>query len=759
LTLRTFDCVMFLKKIEIQGFKSFANKTTVVFDRGMTAVVGPNGSGKSNIADAIKWVLGEQSVKSLRGKKGEDVIFAGSEKKARVSAASVFLYFDNSDGDGAVKLNEIVIGRKVFRDGTSQYSLNESRVRLSDVVNLLTESGIGKGEYTVINQGMADAILNASSAQRKMIFEDAIGIRHFRIKRDQADKKLESTRQNMIRISDVVAEIEPRLKTLKRQAQRAEKKEELDKELRDIQEQYYFCKMAKLLKSKEKFNEQEKILNKKIKEAQDDLENAEKKLQRESKEELEGGDKAIMLRKNLQEFSDKRRRVERSVVDLEGRIKFAKRTIEEKTKELQFVHSTNQQNKDVKKENEKIILIKEDLQNLLSPLKKLEKIDSVNELRSMLKNVYNFFEKFLSGNKIKNGEIDNPPSFSCERTSEDRGRQYCEKAIQSAEAEKLEAEGWLKKEKQSLDMIEKEVANCEKDLFKIDNEDRKRRSNFFELEKAIRQKRNIVDEIEGRMNQLKVENSGVLIHVEDLTQEILAQLSISSYQLSVMTKNVTVDDMKQPDVENLDKKIRKIKGQLEQIGGTDDLTIQEYAETQERFDNFSCELEDLESAKNNLISLIQKTDKEMENKFKASFKNIAKKFDQYFKMIFGGGEAKIFYDSEESGIEIGAVPPGKKTKNLTMLSGGERALTSIAILAAIIANNPPPFCVLDEVDAALDEANSLRIGRVFADLVGKTQFIVITHNRAIMNQSNILYGVTMQKDGVSQLLSVRLDGN
>jgi len=743
---------MYLKKIEIQGFKSFANKTTVAFDRGMTAIVGPNGSGKSNIADAVKWVLGEQSVKSLRGKKGEDVIFAGSEKKARISAASVFLYFDNSDGSGSVKLDEIVIGRKVFRDGSSQYSLNESRARLADVINLLAESGVGKGDYTVVNQGMADSILNASSAQRKLIFEDAIGIRHFRIKRDQAEKKLETTSQNMIRISDVVAEIEPRLKTLKKQAQRAEKKEELTSELRKMQEQYYIYKMSKLLESKKTFDEQEKKINKEIREAQNDLEKSESNLQKESKAEMDGGDKAIALRRDLQELSIKRRRIERSVFDLEGRIKFANRTIEEKTKELKFVHSSGGKNKDVQKENEKIILQRKELKNLLAPLKKLENTDSVSELRSMLKDVYKFFEKFLSRSRTDDGEVD-------------KGKQYCVKAIQSAEEEKQKAEGWFEKEKKSLDIIEKEIISCEKDLSKIDDEDKKRRSKFFDLEKGIHQKRNVVDELERRMNQLRVENSGVLIHVEDLRNEMNNELRIKpaqgwsasggNYELLV-TKQCSTGDIKPLDVDKLYKNIGRIKSQLEQIGGTDDLTIQEYAETQERFDNFSGELKDLENAKQNLISLIHRTDKEMENKFKASFKNIAIKFDKYFKMIFGGGEAKIFYDSEESGIEISAVPPGKKTKNLTMLSGGERALTSIAILAAIIANNPPPFCVLDEVDAALDESNSLRIGRVFSDLVKKTQFIVITHNRAIMNQSNILYGVTMQKDGVSQLLSVKL---
>ncbi len=737
---------MYLKKIEIKGFKSFANKTTVTFDRGMTAIVGPNGSGKSNIADAIKWVLGEQSVKSLRGKKGEDVIFAGSEKKAQVSAASVFLYFD-----------EVVIGRKIFRDGSGQYSLNENRARLSDVVNFLAESGVGKGDYTVINQGMADSILNASSVQRRLIFEDAIGIRHFRIKRDQAEKKLEATGQNMIRISDVVAEIEPRLKTLKKQALRAEKKEELTNELRETQEQYYSLKMSELLESKKVFDKQEEKISKEIGEAQRDLEKAESNLQKESKAELDGGDKAIELRKNLQELSSKRRSVERSVLDLEGRIKFADRTIEEKTKELNFVHSTNQQSKDHQEENEKIILRKKELQYLLAPLKKLENTDSVGELRSMLKHVYKFFEKFLSS-----GRIDRLADKGA-----DKSRQYCEKAIQSAEAEKKEAEEWLKKEKKELDEIEKNVVDCEKSMLKINDEDRKRRGKFFEFEKIIHQKRNIVDELKRKINQLRIENSGVLIHIEDLRKEVKLELGDDYVSPRLITQRVKLriitqrnqDGVKSLDVDNLYKNICRIKSQLEQIGGTDDLTIQEYSETQERFDNFSRELEDLESAKSNLISLIQKTDKEMENKFKASFKNIAINFDKYFKMIFGGGEAKIFYDSEESGIEISAVPPGKKTKNLTMLSGGERALTSIAILSAIIANNPPPFCVLDEVDAALDEANSLRIGRVIADLVGKTQFIVITHNRAIMNQSNILYGVTMQKDGVSQLLSVRLNGN
>ena len=230
---------MYLQKLDIQGFKSFAHKTTLEFNRLLTAVVGPNGSGKSNIADAIRWVLGEQSIKLLRGKRAEDVIFAGSDLKSRLGMAEVSLYLNNEDGQAPIDFTEIVITRRVFRDGQSEYLLNQSPVRLQDIQLLLARSNFGQKTYSVIGQGMVDSILLASPAERKEFFEEATGVKQYQLKREQAISKLVTTYENLEQAQGLLNEIEPRLRALTRQVKRLERREELERELRSLQKLYY----------------------------------------------------------------------------------------------------------------------------------------------------------------------------------------------------------------------------------------------------------------------------------------------------------------------------------------------------------------------------------------------------------------------------------------------------------------------------------------------------------------------------------------
>ena len=230
---------MFLERLEIQGFKSFANPIELVFNRDLTAVVGPNGSGKSNIADAVRWVLGEQSTKNLRSKKSEDIIFAGSDKKHRLGFAQVDMYLNNQDKQADIDFDQIVITRRVERNGDSSYLLNGSKVRLIDVQLLLAKSNFGQKTYSIIGQGMIDGILTASSAERKEFFDEATGVRQFQIKKDQAILKLTNSKKNLIQSSQILAELEPRLRSLTRQVNKLEKREKIEQELQDLQTNYY----------------------------------------------------------------------------------------------------------------------------------------------------------------------------------------------------------------------------------------------------------------------------------------------------------------------------------------------------------------------------------------------------------------------------------------------------------------------------------------------------------------------------------------
>ena len=262
---------MYLKKVEISGFKSFANKTVLEFlpagnfsvdskDKGITAIVGQNGSGKSNVSDAIKWAMGEQSMKTLRGKKSEDVIFAGSGTKSRLSSAHVSLFFDNTDKRIHIEFSEVVISRKVYRNGESEYSINGSKTRLIDVADLLAQAGIGKESYCGINQGMSDAFLNVSQVDRRSVLEDAAGVKQYKIKKQRAAKKLESTRENMERVGGLIREIEPHLRMLKRQAQKAQQGKEVFEKLKEKQTKLFSFLWHQFQSERNQFSKEKETL-------------------------------------------------------------------------------------------------------------------------------------------------------------------------------------------------------------------------------------------------------------------------------------------------------------------------------------------------------------------------------------------------------------------------------------------------------------------------------------------------------------------
>ena len=486
-------------------------------------------------------------------------------------------------------------------------------------------------------------------------------------------------------------------------------------------------------------------------------------LKKESEKESFGTEKIIEARKILQNLSLNRRSAEKEIVILEGRIDLLKRQIADKNEMIKIAeHEEAANSNGVKKINaksdEKILVSKLDLKNLINILNSSNQ-NSLDSLKNALSRVLDFLKKIV---EIEKEHIQKDIS-EISRASKQIETLKKEIADDNQNIKSLDAE--LQDKKRYFDKIEKEIKEFETEIIKINQEDQKRRGKFFEIEREVRKRRDDLDKLKNTENAIRIEESRVVVRLEDLEKEIRSEIG-EDFNFESTKSN-------QDDILATELSIRKLKAQLEQIGGIDDLIIQEYKETENRFVSMHKEYKDMDDARNNLKNLILDLDNKMEEKFSKSFKLIAEEFEKYFKMIFGGGSAKIFYSklkeenqeehssgenglSNNFGVEITAIPPGKKTKSLAMLSGGERALTSIALLFAIISSNPPPFCVLDEVDAALDEANSSRIGRVFKELSEKTQFIIITHNREIMNQSTALYGTTMQKDGVSQLLSVKL---
>ncbi len=754
---------MYLKKLETTGFKSFANKTVLDFPRGVTAIVGPNGSGKSNVADAVRWVLGEQSMKSLRGKKSEDIIFTGSDKKAKMSAAIVSLYLDNKDKKIPIDFEEVVITRKLFRNGDSEYLINKSRVRLSDIIDLLAKSGVSQRGYCVINQGMADSILSATPAERMVIFEEATGVRQFQIKKQQTINKLEATRKNLERVTDLLNEIEPRLVSLKRQANKAQKRGEVELSLRTEQEKLFSHIWSGLNQDNKKYCSEREKLEKRIEEYSAQIAEIKNNL---SKSENNNENYSAEFN-NLQKEAESLREVindfQKNLSIIEGRIQVEKEK-EQKTKTLEYMPINLGY---VKEKLSGVISAYNDFLSMIESLKNIGDVKLIYERGIEVKNnVENLLKEVGSGKIIQN----------------EKGAEFDDSHLKKLKAEEVMASDKIREYNEKYEQIKNRI-------YELNKQEQDKRQIFFKLEKELQIKQEEINRFKDNLNRINIELAKFEVRKEDLVNEIKDEFGSDEFINKLHNKKLQQEQSENYfNQEESRSIVRKLKFQLEQIGGIDPLIVEEYEETEKRFEFLSTQSEDLSKASNSLREIIKELDEKVEKIFKNSFKKINEEFNRYFKIIFSGGKAglSIKYselkkerndaverdgnnensneeerdkDQEQriAGIEINAAPPGKKISSLDMLSGGERALTSIAILFAIISNNPPPFSVIDEIDAALDEANSTRLSKIIKDVSLKTQFIMITHNREMMQQARVLYGVTMHDDGVSKIISLQLE--
>lgn len=760
---------MFLKKVEISGFKSFASKTTLEFlpacsfkegkkNCGITAIVGPNGSGKSNVADAIRWAMGEQSMKNLRGKKSEDIIFAGSGKKTRLGSAWATLYFDNSDKRIPLEFSEVSITRKIFRSGESEYLINGSKVRLIDIVDLLAKAGVGKESYCVINQGMTDAVLNATPADRRTILEDAAGVKQYQIKKERAIKKLDSTKNNLERVADLVKEIEPHLRMLKRQAEKAQKGKEIAQSLQEKQRKLFAYLWHVFEQEKEAASAEKNEIGAKMKNLQRGVDKLNDELGEESKKAQDS--------KTREDLENKKRSLQQELNNLERELVIAEGRIEIEKEKMVSQKMIVTIPVDLVYVKTKLERIRQNQEKIIARLEAVEDLKELQDIKEFARATQQ--ELFDLYNDVGKGKVEVKN----------------EKSAEQQESENKIAELHVKKEEliKKINAAKLEIDSLEKSIEGEIEKDRRARQRFFELERDLHSRQSEMDKFKDGFNEAKIKLARIEVREEDLVNEIKNELKIE-------IKDLKYDGVS-CDKDSLEKEIYRLRVQAEQIGGIDPLIVEEYEETRGRFEFLSKESQDLENAIKSLREVIKEMDEKIDNTFNKAFEQINSEFKKYFSIIFGGGNAHLLKTSivkrktkireealdgedhenseieeeeqeeeekQEIGIDISACPPGKKITNLSVLSGGERSLTSIALLFAIIAYNPPPFAIMDEVEAALDEANSRRFGRIVQELSSNTQFVIITHNRETMRQASLLYGVTMGEDGISKLLSVRMD--
>ncbi len=736
---------MYLKEITINGFKSFAKKSELDFSVPITAVVGPNGSGKSNIAESFRFVLGEQSVKSMRGKRGEDLIWGGSEKVSRGNRASVQVLFDNKSRVFSLDFDEVKVERIVHRDGQNEYKLNDSPVRLKDIHELLANANIGSTGHHIISQGEADRVLTAGLKERREMIEDALGLKVYQLKKQETERKLNKTKENIMQVESLRRESAPHLKYLKKQVEKAERSIEVQKELRSKYAEYLKREDTYVAFNFDRLTEGRLIPTEK-------LESVRKRLL-EVKDALKKTEVPVVsneltvVKNRLSEFSSKRRDVERELSNIEGQISFVERRL------ANPVNTVNEKDTLVSRiQLEKIV---DTIENSVE--KALSKGDE-SVLKRALSDLIHQLRTFLNrekGEVINTSVVDKKELEELRKTIRGVNDTF-EKAVK-AESETL-SKLELLQAGHAVDSQNNREA--EREMFSLLNEQR-------ELDLTI----NTIDRELGVLDRDRSDFKQQLQEAVSLLGRGAADYynyEILDDKGGVLSDELVVNEDR-PKQRTRQFGLEKLKIRLEElgVGATVDL-VKEYNDARERDEFLTHELSDLEKSVENLRGLIADMQIKLREKFSEGLEKISKEFDSFFVLMFGGGSAilnKIILKSrddengelEEDGVEIDVALPNKRVKGLEMLSGGERALTSIALIFAMSQVNPPPFIILDETDAALDEANSRRYGDMIEALSKKSQLVLITHNRETMSRAGILYGITMGGDGISKILSVKFE--
>lgn len=744
---------MHLKSLELLGFKSFAKKSVVDFTSSITAIVGPNGSGKSNIAEAFRFVLGEQSIKSLRGKRGEDLIFNGSKDTGRYNRASVKAIFDNSKRLVDVDFDEVLIERVVHRDGINEYLVNGSEVRLKNIIELLAKAHIGSSGHYIISQGEADRILSSNLKERKEIIEDALGLKIYQYKKKESERKLEKTEENISSIESLHREIQPHLKFLKKQVEKIEKTLEMKKELKELFKEYFKREEYYLKFERKKIEEEKKIPQNELDRLENELKNV-KEILSQSVDKDKKSAETVELENKLRIVRGETETVGRNIGRLEGMIDVEEKRLiklenEKKLSDGKLVFLSEVE-----------ILGKEVDEEIL----KGENTEKIDEIKNIFGKIRQLINLFIS----KNRPVDDSNLFKETRSEIEKikkEKDYFES--KSVEIKKRESDfnaEYLKLKEE----IEKEKdinRNAEKAVFRIMAE----QNEFFTL-----------------LNSIKSREEKIFFEEEDFKKEIHIAVELVGRQIAdYQDMPLQATEEKNIQIERKHK-IEKYKIRLEDLGGwSGEEVMKEFQDVNERNFFLIKELEDLRKSAELLKNLIKDLDVKLDEEFKIGLTKINEEFQKFFSIMFGGGSARLevvkekkkkraISDTEisdlspnemeiweeieeEEGIDVSINLPHKKTKGLIMLSGGERALTSIALLFALSQVNPPPFIILDETDAALDEANSKKYSEMVKNLSKFSQLIVVTHNRETMSCAGMIYGVTMGSDGVSKLLSVNFE--
>jgi chromosome segregation protein len=806
---------MKFKQLDITGFKSFSEKTTFLIENGLTGIVGPNGCGKSNIVESLRWCMGENSAKSMRGSGMEDVIFSGTSNRPSKNISEVTLILDNQNKEGPAQykeFDEIVIRRKIEKDKGSKYYINDKEVRARDVQTLFADLSTGAHSPSLISQGRIGQLVTSKPIERKSILEEAAGISGIHARRQEAETRLNAAENNLKRADELKKQQQKQLDSLKKQAEEATKYKEISREIKKIEAGLYYLKIREIEKDKKQIVEKLSELDDEISAVNIDynhnntlLDEENKKLTPLRDKKMESAARLQKLNLDMSNLIDEEIRVKSLQEKLEKSIKTIESDLE-REKSISLDADLNE--KRVSKEKEELLKTENELLEVETNSSK-ELRDSktqLDALQSNLDTMLDQIERDIDANKKLSKEVFRQLkkliksiTSSQENYAEKFGK---DKSIQSDSIKRkeriknidLELKNWRNLRSNSEKMISElldrknklilELSENQKNPERIATskgqnqqnlENTKKRNEEIENELVESEKKyNSINqnlrEIQSKLSDLKENKArseatieGVENRKKDLLYSVKSELNIENEDSILPQSDLSqVSPESLPSLEDQSKKIEKMKKQRESLGSVNLRADEETQKYESEIKKMEDDRADLFSAIVKLKTSIDELNQKGRERLLEAFTKVNRKFNEVYTKLFNGGTAKIeLVDSDdplEAGLEIFVSPPGKRLQSITLLSGGEQALTALSLVFAVFLVNPSPICVLDEVDAPLDDANVTRFCGLLDELtkITKTKFIIITHHALTMSRMHRLYGVTMAEQGVSQLVSVDL---
>ena len=806
---------MKFKNLEMTGFKSFSEKTTVLIEKGLTGIVGPNGCGKSNIVEALRWCMGENSAKSMRGSGMEDVIFSGTSNLPSKNISEVKILLDNLEKSGPVQykeFEEISVKRKIEKDKGSKYYINDKEVRARDVQTFFADLSTGAHSPSLISQGRIGQLVTAKPIERKTILEEAAGISGIHARRQEAETRLNAAENNLKRADELKRQQQKQLDNLKKQAEEATRYKEISKEIKKIEAGLYFLKIKEIEKDKKQILEKLSELDDEISAINIDFNHNNTLLDEENKKLAPLRDKKMESAATLQKINLDIK----NLVEEETRVKALQEKLE---KSFKTVNSDLEREKSISLDadlNEKrISKEKEDLLNTENKLLEVETTSSkellssksqLNQLQNQLDLMLDQIEKDidkdikLSKETFKNlKQLVKKITLSQEDYAEKYGKN---KSIESDSIKRkeriknisIELENWRNLKTNSEKMIselndrknkiELELGDNQKNPERIATskgqnlqnlENTKKRNQEIEIELIEAEKKynsinENIREIQVKLTGLKENKArneatieGIENRKKDLLYSVKNDLNIESESSILAFSDLhELEGESLPTIQEQIDKIEKTKKKRDSLGSVNLRADEETKKYETEIKKMEDEREDLYSAIVKLKTSIDELNQKGRERLLDAYTKVNRKFNEVYTKLFNGGTAKIeLVDSDdplEAGLEMFVSPPGKRLQSITLLSGGEQALTALSLVFAVFLVNPSPICVLDEVDAPLDDANVTRFCNLLDELtkITNTKFIIITHHALTMSKMDRLYGVTMAEQGVSQLVSVDL---